>query len=257
MSSITIIGTGNMARTIGTLAVAGGNTVEVMGRDQSKADDLAKALGGGATAGKWGAVPAGDIVIMALLYDGVVPVVVEYGDALAGKVIVDISNPFNATFDGLAHSEETSIAQEVAKVAPAGASVVKAFNTIFRNVLEKGRPDVFIAGDECAGQGERESIHREPRAAPAGRRRPENGALAGRSGRGHGGTRRQRGGPLGLRSRRQRIYRLSRPPRSTPGRRAKSFPQVMASSESPLMAACPWPCRLGLVVHRHAGSDVE
>lgn len=147
MSSITFIGTGNMARTIGTLAVAGGNTVEVMGRDQSKADDLASALGGGATAGRWGAVPAGDIVITALLYDGVVPVVLDYGDALAGKIIVDISNPFNATFDGLAHDEETSIAQEVAKVAPAGASVVKAFNTIFRGVLEKGRPNVFIAGD--------------------------------------------------------------------------------------------------------------
>jgi predicted dinucleotide-binding enzyme len=150
MSSITLIGTGNMARTIGTLAVAGGNTVEVMGRDQSKADDLAEALGGGATAGKWGAVPAGDIVITALLYDGVVPVVAEYGDALAGKVIVDISNPFNATFDGLAHSEETSIAQEVAKAAPASASVVKAFNTIFGVVLAQGRPlDVFIAGDDA------------------------------------------------------------------------------------------------------------
>jgi predicted dinucleotide-binding enzyme len=149
MSSITLIGTGNMARTIGTLAVAGGNTVEVMGRDQSKADDLAKALGSGTTTGKWGAVPAGDIVITALLYDGVVPVVAKYGDALAGKVIVDISNPFNATFDGLAHSEETSIAQEVAKVVPASASVVKAFNTIFRNVLEKGRPNVFLAGDNA------------------------------------------------------------------------------------------------------------
>lgn len=149
MSSITILGTGNMARTIGTLAVAGGNTVEVTGRDQVKADDVAKALGGGATEGKWGAVPTGDIVITALLYDGVVPVVAGYGDALAGKVIVDISNPFNATFDGLAHDEETSIAQEVAKVAPAGASVVKAFNTIFRRVLEKGRPDVFIAGDDA------------------------------------------------------------------------------------------------------------
>ena len=83
------------------------------------------------------------------MYDGVVPVVAQYGDALAGKVIVDISNPFNATFDGLAHSGETSIAREVAKVAPAGASVVKAFNTIFRNVLEKGRPNVFIAGDNA------------------------------------------------------------------------------------------------------------
>ncbi len=147
MSSITLIGTGNMARTLGTLAVAGGNTVEVMGRDQSKADDLANALGGGATAGKWGAVPAGDIVITALLYDGVVSTVAEYGDALAGKIIVDISNPFNATLDGLAHSEPTSIAQEVAEIAPASASVFKAFNTIFRDVLAEGRPDVFFAGD--------------------------------------------------------------------------------------------------------------
>ena len=149
MSSISIIGTGNMARAIGALAVAGGNTVEVIGRDQSKAADLAKALGGSVTTGEWGAVPAGDIVIVALLYASVVPVVAQYGDALAGKVIVDISNPFNTTFDGLAHSEETSIAQEVAKVAPTGASVVKAFNTIFRGVLEKGRPNVFIAGDSA------------------------------------------------------------------------------------------------------------
>jgi len=147
MSSISIIGTGNMARAIGARAVAGGNTVEVMGRDQSKAADLAKALG--ATTGEWGTAPAGDIVIMALLYDGVVPAVAHYGDALAGKIIIDISNPFNATFDGLAHREETSIAQEAAKAAPASASVVKAFNTIFRHVLEKGRPDVFIAGDNA------------------------------------------------------------------------------------------------------------
>jgi 3-hydroxyisobutyrate dehydrogenase-like beta-hydroxyacid dehydrogenase len=75
MSSITFIGAGNMARTIGTLAVAGGNTVEIMARDQAKADALAGTLGGGTTAGKWGAVPAGDIVITALLYAGVVPAV--------------------------------------------------------------------------------------------------------------------------------------------------------------------------------------
>jgi 8-hydroxy-5-deazaflavin:NADPH oxidoreductase len=150
MSSISIIGTGNMARTIGTLAVAGGNTVEVLGRDQSKAAALAEALGGGAVAGKWGAVPAGDIVITALLYATVVPVVAEYADALAGKVIVEISNPFNAAADGLAYSGETSIAQQVANIAPAGASVVKAFNTVFGHVLDKGgRPDVFIAGDDA------------------------------------------------------------------------------------------------------------
>jgi 8-hydroxy-5-deazaflavin:NADPH oxidoreductase len=59
MSSISIIGTGNMARAIGALAVAGGNTVEVIGRDQSKAAELAKTLGGGARTGEFGAVPAG------------------------------------------------------------------------------------------------------------------------------------------------------------------------------------------------------
>ena len=150
MSSISIIGTGNMARTIGTLAVAGGNTVEVIGRDQSKAADLAKALGGSTTTGEFGAVPTGDIVFVALGYADVVPVVAHYGNALAGKVIVDICNPVNSAGDGLAIPDGTSIAQEVAKVAPAGASVVKAFNTTFGAVLAKGQPlDVFIAGDDA------------------------------------------------------------------------------------------------------------
>ncbi len=149
MTSITFIGAGNMARTIGTLAIAGGNTVEIMGRDQAKASHLAKALGGRTTTATWGTVPTSDIVFTAVLFDAVVPVVAEYGDALAGKVIVDISNPFNATGDGLAYSGVTSIAQEAAKVAPASASVIKAFNTIFRGVLENGRPNVFFAGDDA------------------------------------------------------------------------------------------------------------
>jgi 8-hydroxy-5-deazaflavin:NADPH oxidoreductase len=149
-SIISIIGTGNMARAIGALAVAGGNTVEIIGRDQSKAADLAKGLGDSATTGEFGAVPTGDIVIVALLYAGVVPVVAQYGDALAGKIIVDISNPFNSAADGLAIPDGTSIAQQVAKAAPVGASVVKAFNTIFGVVLAQGRTlDVFIAGDDA------------------------------------------------------------------------------------------------------------
>jgi len=147
--SISIIGTGHMARAIGTLAVSGGNTVEVIGRDQAKAAELAKALGGSTTTGEFGAVPAGDIVIVALGYANVVPVVAQYGDALAGKVIVDICNPVNSAGDGLAVADGTSIAQGVAAAAPASASVVKAFNTAFGAVLAKGQPmDVFIAGDD-------------------------------------------------------------------------------------------------------------
>ena len=150
MSSISIIGTGNMARAIGALAVAGGNTVEVIGRDRSKAADLATTLGDSTTTGEFGAAPAGDIVIVALRYADVVPVITQYGNALADKVIVDISNPFNADADGLALPADTSIAQEVGKAAPGGARVVKAFNTVFGHVLEKGRTlDVFMAGDDA------------------------------------------------------------------------------------------------------------
>ena len=150
MSTISIIGTGNMARTIATLAIAGGNTVEVIGRDQSKAAELAKTLGDSTTTGGFGTVPAGDVVILAVLFDSAVSIVSEYGDALAGKIIVDITNPFNATADGLAIPADTSIAQMVAEAAPASAHVFKAFNTLFRDVLAAGGPlDVFIAGDDA------------------------------------------------------------------------------------------------------------
>ena len=149
MSSISIIGAGTMARILGTRALAGGNTVEVIGRDAAKAADLASDLGG-ATAATIGSAPAGDIVILAVPYASVAPVVSQYGDALADKVIVDISNPFNPSATGLDTPDGTSIAQEIAKAAPASAHVVKAFNTIFGHVLAQGRPlDVFIAGDDA------------------------------------------------------------------------------------------------------------
>ncbi|MFJ1455247.1 NADPH-dependent F420 reductase [Nocardia sp. N2S4-5] len=150
MSSISIIGSGNMAGAIGTLAIKGGNTVEVIGRDAAKSAALARTLGGGATAGTFGAAPAGDIVILAVLFDSAVPAVREFGDALAGKIIVDITNPFDATGTGLAVPHDTSIAQRVAEAAPTSAHVVKAFNTLFRHVLAKGDPvDVFMAGDDA------------------------------------------------------------------------------------------------------------
>jgi 8-hydroxy-5-deazaflavin:NADPH oxidoreductase len=150
MSSISIIGGGNMGRILADRALDGGNAVEVIGRDAAKAADLAGALGRGATAGTTGAVPAGDIVILAVPYASAAPVVSQYGDALAGKVIVDISNPFNPSATGLATADGTSVAQRVAKAAPASAHVVKAFNTIFGNVLAQGAPlDVFIAGDDA------------------------------------------------------------------------------------------------------------
>jgi hypothetical protein len=154
MSSISIIGAGTMARILGARALAGGNTVEVIGRDAAKAAALASALGSGATAGAAGRAPAGDIVILAVPYASAAPVVSQYGDALAGKVIVDISNAFDPARTGLVTPAGSSAAQETAKAAPAGAHVVKAFNTLFGHVLAadqaEGRPlDVFIAGDDA------------------------------------------------------------------------------------------------------------
>jgi 8-hydroxy-5-deazaflavin:NADPH oxidoreductase len=150
MSSISIIGTGSMARILAGLALDGGNAVEVIGRDAAKAADLAGALGRGATAGEFGAVPAGDIVILAVPYASAAPVASHYGDALAGKIIVDVSNPFNPAATGLAIPGDTSIAQEVAKAAPASAHVIKAFNAIFGDVLAHDRPlDVLFAGDDA------------------------------------------------------------------------------------------------------------
>jgi 8-hydroxy-5-deazaflavin:NADPH oxidoreductase len=150
MSDVSIIGSGNMANAIGALALKGGNAVEVIGRDAAKTAALARALGDGAAAGTWGAAPAGDIVILAVLFESAVPVVSEYGQALDGKIIVDITNPFNPSVTGLAIPDDTSMAQMVAEAAPASVRVVKAFNTIFRAVLAAGGPlDVFMAGDDA------------------------------------------------------------------------------------------------------------
>jgi predicted dinucleotide-binding enzyme len=149
-NDVSIIGAGNMAGAIGALALKGGNTVEIVGRDAAKSTALAQTLGDGATAGTWGVTPSGDIVILAVLFESAVSVVGQFGDALDGKIIVDITNPFDADATGLAIPDDTSVAQMVAEAAPASARVVKAFNTIFRAVLEAGDPlDVFMAGDDA------------------------------------------------------------------------------------------------------------
>ena len=152
-SSISIIGLGTMASALAGRALAGGNAVEFIGRDTGKANKLAAALDG-ATVGTAGTAPAGDIVILAVPYASAAEVVREYGDALSGKIVIDITNPVAPDMTGLVTPEGSSGAQETAKAAPAGVHVVKAFNTVFGNVLTadaaQGRSlDVFIAGDEA------------------------------------------------------------------------------------------------------------
>jgi predicted dinucleotide-binding enzyme len=150
MSSISVIGVGGMARALAARAVAGGNSVELIGRDAAKAESLAAALGGDVTTGTFGAVPVGDIVVLAVPYAGAGPIVVEYGYALAGKVVVDITNTANADASGLVVPDGSSGAQEIARAVPADAHVVKAFNTVFGHILAQGGSlDVLLAGDDA------------------------------------------------------------------------------------------------------------
>ncbi len=148
MTTISIIGSGNMARTIGTRAAKHGHTIEIMSRNTAKAQEVSDQIGGGATVGTFGATPAGDIVIVAVLYQGAVEAVAHYGDALAGKILVDITNPFNDDATGLVTTAGDSMSQQIAAAAPKGTHVVKAFNTIFQGLLAEDKPvDVFFAGD--------------------------------------------------------------------------------------------------------------
>lgn len=153
MSSISIIGLGNMASALADKALAGGNDVEIIGRDPVKAKEAAATLDG-ATLGTAGAAPTGDIVILAVPYASAADIVSAYGDALDGKVIIDITNPVAPDLTGFVTPEGSSGAEEIATSAPAGAHVVKAFNTLYSHVLAagsaEGRPfDVFIAGDDA------------------------------------------------------------------------------------------------------------
>lgn len=150
MSTISIIGAGTMATAIAGRVAKAGHTVEVVTRDPAKAQALADQLAAGATAGTYGAAPAGDIVILAVPYGGAAAVVTDFGDALDGKVIIDIANPVAPDLSGLVTPRGSSGAQEIAKSLPAGAHVVKAFNTIFGHVLAKGEHlDAFIAADDA------------------------------------------------------------------------------------------------------------
>lgn len=150
MSTISIIGAGTMATAIAGRIADAGHTVEVVNRDPAKARALAGQLAAGATTGTYGVAPAGDIVILAVPYSSAAAVVADFGDALDGKVIIDVANPVASDLSGLVTPHGSSGAQETAKSLPAGAHIVKAFNTIFGHVLARGgRLDAFIAADDA------------------------------------------------------------------------------------------------------------
>ena len=147
-----------MGRGIGTRVVAGGNDVEVIDTDPKKAHALVQDLDGhgtgSASAVESGGAINGEVVVLAVYYPVVAAVVRQYGEQLAGKVVVDISNPVDfETMEGVVTPPNSSGAEETARLVPEGTPVVKAFNTTFAGTLVAGEVagqqlDVLIAGDD-------------------------------------------------------------------------------------------------------------
>ena len=158
--NVTIIGAGNMGRGIGTRAAAGGHSVTFVDANpeagQQAAADVRKAARNGSkvTTASLGDVQLGDIVVLAVWYGTNLEIARQLGEKLAGRVVVDIANPLNSTYDGLATAPDSSSAEDLAKAVAPGAKVVKAFNTTFAGTLLAGQVagqplDVFIAGDDA------------------------------------------------------------------------------------------------------------
>lgn len=155
---VAIIGTGNMASGLANTLAGAKHEVIIGSRDPAKAAALAEKIGQGTQGGGIeAAAKLAEIVILAIPFGGAVDAIKDAGD-LAGKVLVDISNPISADYKTLVIGHTTSAAEEIQALAPK-AIVVKAFNTIFAQLLpaeaRQGKTlQVFVAGDDEAAKGQ-------------------------------------------------------------------------------------------------------
>ncbi len=150
---IAIVGSGNMANGIGTRIVAGKHFLTIYDKNADKAKALAKKLGNDVKGEKLADIIEGEVIIFALPYQAILEVIEKYKKQLAGKILVDISNPVNFKTFELLPPDDSSGAEEIAKNLPVGAKLVKSFNTTFAGTLVTGvvdgkKLDVFIAGDD-------------------------------------------------------------------------------------------------------------
>lgn len=162
MTTVTIIGAGNMARGIGTRMVAGGHELRILAPTPKHATELATELRPAAAAVTGGGMTepvTGDVVVFATPYHAALELADNLGPRLTGMVVIDITNPVDfATFDGLVTPPNSSAAEEIASRL-SGSPVVKAFNTTFAGTLVAGEVvghqlDVLLAGDDGDAKGE-------------------------------------------------------------------------------------------------------
>ena len=158
--TVAIIGTGTIGSTLATNFAAGGQDFLLAGRDQEAAGKLASSLDGHAEAVSTGeAVDRAGVLVLAVWLDADRQLIAEYGERLAGKVIVDPSNPVGPDGQGGYHKvigEQESSGQILAGLLPAGARLVKAFGTLSAPSLaavarqEPERAVLFYAADDDA-----------------------------------------------------------------------------------------------------------
>jgi len=140
VTTFSIIGTGNMGKSIGGVLADGGSSVTYVTHDEVGTTPL-----------------TGDVVVLAVPYPAVDSLLDAYGDQLAGKVVVDITNPLNfETFDSLVVPAGSSAAAQIQAKLPS-STVLKAFNTNFAATLAAktlgGVPTtVLVAGDGDAAK---------------------------------------------------------------------------------------------------------
>ena len=148
---IAIIGAGNVGKALAGVFVGQGHTVTLAAKDSKHAESAAAETGAASAQDSRSAAAPADLVVLAVPYDATADILDELGDALSGKVIIDVTNPLAADLSGVT-TEGSSAAEEIQARAPQ-ASVVKAFNTVLAGVqanpVVDGVPaDGFVAGDD-------------------------------------------------------------------------------------------------------------
>jgi len=148
---ITVIGAGNMGSAFVKQLTLAGHQVSVTARDADKAARVAAANPGARAVPTAGAAEGADAVVLATGYADAVAALQSVG-TLDGKVVIDITNPLTDDYMGLTIGHDTSAAEQIAQAVPA-AQLVKAFNTVFAQVLADGSKlhertvTVFVASD--------------------------------------------------------------------------------------------------------------